>query len=89
MIEGAVLNGCVIAYSYDRLSKKCRACMYKDYCDEKSKEKQGVLAAPVIVQTKNDFSESLSMAGTAGVSAAEAVEALSKAMCLLGTNIHT
>lgn len=88
MTDGTVLNGCVIAYSYDKLSKKCRACMHKDYCDEKSKEKQGVLAAPVILPTKNDFSESLSRIGAAGISTADAIEALSKTMCLMGTNIR-
>ena len=87
-MEGEVLNGCVIAYSYDRLSKRCRACMHKDYCDKKSKEKQGVLAVPVIEPTKNDFSENLSRIGSAGISTADAIEALSKAMCSISTNIH-
>ena len=47
MCKDVTLNGCIIAYSYDRLSKKCRCCMNKDYCDEKSKEKIGVLSLPV------------------------------------------
>lgn len=86
MTDGTVLNGCVIAYSYDKLSKKCRSCMHKDYCDEKSREKQGVLAAPVILPTKEEFLEGLNQIGAAGISTADAIEALSKTMC---ANIRT
>lgn len=31
------INGCEIG-SYSRLSNKCRKCMYKDYCKNKSKK---------------------------------------------------
>lgn len=90
MTDETMLNGCVIAYSYDRLSKRCRACIHKDYCDEKSKEKQGVLATTVILPTKNDFLEGMSRIGIADISTAAAhIEVLSKLTCLMGTNIRT
>lgn len=73
------LNGCVIEYSYDKLSKKCRSCINKEYCDHKSKEKHGVLSLPTQEPTTKvsialtDLSNAMA---AAGVSASEATDAL-------------
>ena len=86
MNQDVVLNGCVIAYSYDRLSKKCRSCMHKDYCDEKSKEKIGVLSKPVHLEPTAELSD-LDKLGQAfsryGVSIEEATEALVRTTTVL------
>ncbi len=83
-----VLNGCVIAYSYDRLSKKCRKCMNKEYCSEKYKEKQGVLAPfqPTPLEAPVELNGLVKLGQTAansGVSVRDATDAWIQAMeCL-------
>lgn len=73
------LNGCVIAYSYSRLSKKCRNCTNKDYCREKQKEIFAVRALPInfnpIMESSDATKLSQAMAES-GVSAEEALNAL-------------
>lgn len=77
-----VLNGCVIAYSYDKLSKKCRSCMNKDYCSEKHKEKYGVLASPIQPEPPVEL-RGLVKLGQVGVSTRDAIDALNYAVeCL-------
>lgn len=76
------LNGCIIAYSYDKLSKKCRACVNKDYCSEKSREKYGVLCTPLqqeLAIKASNFSKISSAIATAGVTFEDATEAISHA----------
>ena len=78
-----VLNGCVIAYSYDKLSKKCRSCMNKDYCREKHKEKYGVLASPIRLEPTtelSDFTKLNQVIVGCGVSTRDAADALFQAM---------
>lgn len=70
------LNGCSIEISYDKLSKKCRSCMYKDYCSSKQREKYAALALPTRLEPTTDFARLSNAAATVGVSYEQATEAL-------------
>lgn len=74
------LNGCDIR-KYDKKSRKCRSCMNNDYCAyEKSKQKSCItlkrMAAPGI-GAGDILIDSIRHCG---ISAADAAEAMSKAM---------
>ena len=67
------LNGCIIEYSYDKLSKKCKVCMNKDYCSSKQKEKYGALSLPT---SAGPSTETRTFFAAAGITAEQATEAL-------------
>ncbi len=76
------INGCDIG-SYSRMSKKCRNCDKKDYCNRKRLEKLAYIipretTIGIDLAGGKDFSANA--AGVAGWTAAEAAEALTKAM---------
>lgn len=76
------INGCDIG-SYSRMSKKCRNCDKKDYCNHKRLEKLAyIIPRETIIGIDlaggKDFSANA--AGMVGWTATEATEALTKAM---------
>ena len=70
------INGCDIG-SYSRMSKKCRNCDKKDYCNHKRLEK---LAYTIGIDLASGKDFSANAAGAVGWTVAEAAEALNKAM---------
>lgn len=76
------INGCDIG-SYSRMSKKCRNCDKKDYCNHKRLEKLAYkipreTTIGIDLASGKDFLANA--AGAVGWTAAEAAEALTKAM---------
>lgn len=85
------INGCDIG-SYSRMSKKCRNCDKKDYCNHKRLEKLAyIIPRKTIIgidlASGKDFSANA--AGVAGWTVAEAAEALTKAMKAAAEKIET
>lgn len=85
------INGCDIG-SYSRMSKKCRNCDKKDYCNHKRLEKLAyIIPRETIIgidlASGKDFS--VNAAGALGWTAAEAAEALNKAMGAAAAQIET
>lgn len=80
-MENPKINGCEIG-SVSMLSQKCQKCMYRDYCKEKKNEVSlfniptGQQMIPVPYDTRV-------IPLSAGVSADEALEALSKTMFIM------
>lgn len=66
-----MINGCNIG-AYSRLSKKCRECMNKEYCQNKRMEAEAYIIpqSNINIAAMNNY----------GVTAAEAAEAINKAM---------
>ena len=76
------INGCDIG-SYSRMSKKCRNCDKKDYCNHKRLEKLAYTipretTIGIDLASGKDFSANA--AGAVGWTVEEAAEALNKAM---------
>lgn len=76
------INGCDIG-SYSRMSKKCRNCDKKDYCDHKRLEKLAYIipretTIGIDLASGKDFSANA--AGVVGWTTAETAEALTKAV---------
>lgn len=85
------INGCDIG-SYSRMSKKCRNCDKKDYCNHKRLEKLAyIIPRETIIgidlASGKDFSANA--AGALGWTAAAAAEALNKAMGAAAAQIET
>lgn len=85
------INGCDIG-SYSRMSKKCRNCDKKDYCNHKRLEKLAyIIPRETIIgidlASGKDFS--VNAAGALGWTVAEAAEALNKAMGAAAAQIET
>ncbi len=85
------INGCDIG-SYSRMSKKCRNCDKKDCCNHKRLEKLAyIIPRETIIgidlASGKDFSANA--AGALGWTAAEAAEALNKAMGAAAAQIET
>lgn len=77
-----MINGCNIG-SYSRTAKKCRECLYKDYCSNKRIE-----AAAYIIPSKANNEITANMQEVKipemGISTEEATNALVKAMQSVG-----
>lgn len=76
------INGCDIG-SYSRMSKKCRNCDKREYCNHKKMEKLAYImpnktTIGIDLAAGKDFSANA--AGVVGWTVAEAAEALNKAM---------
>ena len=74
------INGCKVE-SVNMLSRKCRKCMYKDYCKERKNEAAlfNTAYGPQIVTVPYETSI---IPASAGISADEAIEAIQKSMII-------
>lgn len=84
------INGCDIG-SYSRMSKKCRNCDKKEYCNHKKMEKLAYIipretTIGIDLAGGKDFSAN---AGVVGWTVAEAAEALNKAMRAAAVQMET